>query len=207
MMASPACMCCASFCTVASVGPPAGTMIQTARGGVSLAIKSSSEDDPVAPSPAKLLHRIGAEIGNDQLNVRRASAAASCWRPCVPNPTIPNCMSCSFCDAEIRQRDFPSSAGVPRRCRRSRLRRSQRILNMLKSFLNRCLQRCQARFQICCPDEPAARAARGRPEPGNRRAPAPLSPPRTCISAPGTGSSTESSQVICRNTPEFGPPL
>ena len=57
----------ASFCTVASVGPPAGTMIQTARGGVSLAIRSSSEAEPVAPSPARLLYRVRAEVGNHEL--------------------------------------------------------------------------------------------------------------------------------------------
>ena len=42
-------------------------MIQTARGGFSLPTRSSSDDDPAAPSPAKLLYGIRAEIGNDEL--------------------------------------------------------------------------------------------------------------------------------------------
>jgi len=50
MIASPACRCSATPCTVDSVIAPAGTMIQTVRGPVSLAARSAYESAPVAPS-------------------------------------------------------------------------------------------------------------------------------------------------------------
>src|ERR1700740_2534670 len=77
MIASPACKCWASFCTVCSVGPPAGTMIHTAPRGFSPADQASSDCEPnppfapPPPPPRQCLHRIGAEIGNNQ----RMSAA------------------------------------------------------------------------------------------------------------------------------------
>ena len=54
MIVSPACMHPTRACTVFSVGSPAGTMIQTARGAFSLPTRSSSEEEATAPSPAIL---------------------------------------------------------------------------------------------------------------------------------------------------------
>ncbi len=49
MIVSPRSSRPASVWTVCSVGSPAGTMIQTARGASSLETRSSSDDAPVAP--------------------------------------------------------------------------------------------------------------------------------------------------------------
>src|SRR5262249_19724953 len=49
----------------ASVGAPAGTMIQAARGLASLVTKSSSDAAPVAPPGGDLLHRLRAAVVDD----------------------------------------------------------------------------------------------------------------------------------------------
>ena len=54
MTTSSASRCSASSDTVRSVMSPAGTITQTARGGVSAATKSAIEPAPVAPSLGQL---------------------------------------------------------------------------------------------------------------------------------------------------------
>src|SRR5579872_73218 len=95
MMASPDCRCCASFCTVCSVGPPAGTMIQTARGGFSFEIKSSSDDEPVAPSLPSCWTASGLRSETTRECPPRMSRRVI-FEPMRPKPTIPNCMTDSY---------------------------------------------------------------------------------------------------------------
>src|SRR5216684_3961501 len=59
MMISPESMRAARSITVFSVAAPAGTMIQIALGLLSLAIKSSSDSAPVAPSLASCFTLLG----------------------------------------------------------------------------------------------------------------------------------------------------
>src|SRR5215470_12859625 len=92
MIVSPACMAWARFWTVCSVGPPAGTIIQTARGGFSLLTRSCREDDPTAPSPTRPFTASALRSETTSWwppRIRRRVMLA----PILPNPTIPSCIS------------------------------------------------------------------------------------------------------------------
>src|SRR5215831_9602318 len=91
MMVSPASNLCASALTVCSVGSPAGTMIQAARGLASLATKSSSEADPVAPSLASSATFCGLRSETTHWWPPRISRRTM-LPPIRPRPIIPNCM-------------------------------------------------------------------------------------------------------------------
>src|ERR1039458_8358262 len=90
MTMSPCCIWPATSRTVASTAA-AGTINQTARGGFSLAMKSSSEAAPVAPLLAKSLTLSGF-----------MSKTTHSWPPCnrrltilapiLPRPIIPSCI-------------------------------------------------------------------------------------------------------------------
>src|SRR5579883_1571930 len=114
MMVSPGCRYSASDCTVCSVGPPAGTMIQTARGALSLLTRSCREEDPTAPSPLRSLTacRLRSETTTwCPPRIRRRVMLA----PIRPSPTIPSCMRVllrSICRARsARMRCGPAPLG------------------------------------------------------------------------------------------------
>src|SRR6202158_109984 len=146
VMASRDCRGAPSFCTVASVGPPAGTMIQTARGGVSLAIRSSSDAEPVAPSPPSCFTESALKSETTSLCPPRISRRVI-FAPMRPNPTIPNCMS-------VAPSSRLSSAGVPPAVARAPPPRSRSPNRSLKSLLTRRLQGCQPRLQIAAQMHP-----------------------------------------------------
>src|SRR5215471_21649850 len=142
MMASPAWRCWASLWTVASVGPPAGTMIQTARGALSLPMRSSSEEEPVAPSLPNCL----------TASALRSETTSECpsrinrrviFAPMRPNPTIPSCMRFSLPRSHASSPDFAAL----RRPLPGRTAPAPRGWT-LDTLLNRRVQRGESRFQI-----------------------------------------------------------
>src|SRR5690349_2678220 len=101
MMMSPDSSSCASCSTVFSVGPPAGTMIQTARGWARSLTSSASEAAPLAPSFSSAATFAGFKSVTTQScppRIRRRTMFA----PILPSPTMPSCI--------VRSPSSPTSA-------------------------------------------------------------------------------------------------
>ena len=94
MMVSSACRSGARRAIVSSTNA-AGTMMQMQRGGASAATNSSSEPEPVLPSPTSPVTASGLTSKTTQswpLRIRRRTMLA----PMRPSPIMPTCMRCSF---------------------------------------------------------------------------------------------------------------
>ena len=95
MIMSPDCMRRARACIVCSVGPPAGTISQAMHGLPSFEMKSSREDDAIAPSAAMCLTLSGLKSVTTNSwppRIRRRVMLA----PILPRPTIPSRMQFSL---------------------------------------------------------------------------------------------------------------
>src|SRR5436190_2574739 len=92
MMISPESIRAARSVTVFSVAGPAGTMIQTARGALSFAIKSSSKAAPVAPSPASA-STFAALTSQTTHSCPPRIRRRTMFAPMRPRPIIPICIT------------------------------------------------------------------------------------------------------------------
>ena len=93
MIVSPSSNMPSSLSTVSSVGLPAGTMIHTARGGVSLETRSSSESDPLAPCSSAAFT---ASALKSKATTSISESRRTRWTilpPILPSPMKPICMS------------------------------------------------------------------------------------------------------------------
>ena len=94
MTMSPTSSLLVSSCSVAST-TPAGTISQTARGLLSFLTKSSSEEEPVAPSRGELLHGIRAAVEDHALDGRLFASRRTMLAPILPSPIMPSCIACA----------------------------------------------------------------------------------------------------------------
>ena len=108
---------------VLSVISPAGTITQTARGAASLATKSASELDPVAPSVSSALDGVGVDVVDDAARGRRASGGgrgsppSGRARPCRAASgfchVVLGCLLCSTAVARAAARRDGRGPGGP----------------------------------------------------------------------------------------------
>src|ERR1051325_11784027 len=115
MMVSPCCSTSASAVTVCSVGSPAGTISQTARGADKRETRSDSEDDAVAP-PRAMACTASALRSHTTTSCPPATRRRVMFPPIRPRPIRPICIARSLAPFV----DLPDARDVPaafeRRC-------------------------------------------------------------------------------------------
>ena len=93
MIVSPSSNMPSSLSIVSSVGLPAGTMIHTARGGVSLETRSSSESDPLAPCSSAALTASAQKSKATTSMSESRRMRVTMLPPILPSPMKPICIS------------------------------------------------------------------------------------------------------------------